>query len=89
MENLTSKYDPIRTWLQNIKRNRVSTSFSAIESILGFKLKSSATTYAAWWANEKEPTRHVQCRSWLDAGFEVRDLNLVKQTLAFEPIIPS
>ena len=43
-----------------------------IEEILGARLPPSARTHRAWWGNEADGT-HVQCRSWLDSGWEVDD----------------
>jgi hypothetical protein len=83
-----SNYSPLQLWLRTFQGNRVSLSFSALESILGFALPASAKKYAAWWANERGRTSHVQCLSWLDAGFEVKNLNLSRQTITFQRSLP-
>jgi hypothetical protein len=49
-----------------------------IEAILGCRLPDTARERPQWWANEVGDTRHVQCRAWMDAGVETRNLNLAK-----------
>jgi hypothetical protein len=66
-----SKYDPLRLHLDNQARPEITLTFNEIEKILADTLPASATKYAEWWANEMNPrTTHVQCKSWLAAGFK-------------------
>lgn len=82
-----SKYDPLYKYLNQQKRTRISMTFSSIESLLGFRLPSTARQRSQWWANEiSRDTRHVQCKAWLDSGFETANLDLVKETVDFIPI---
>ena len=43
-----------------------------IGEILGAPLPSRATRHCVWWGDEADG-EHVQCRSWLGAGWEVDD----------------
>jgi hypothetical protein len=81
-----SKYDPLYRWLvakSATGATSVPTTFEQIEAVLGFMLPDSAKTSAPWWANEKDNTRHVQCKSWIAAGFETRDLSLATESVTF------
>jgi len=61
----------------------IPATFVQIEAVLGFTLPDSARSNTPWWANEKRNTRHVQCKSWIAAGFETRDLSLATESVAF------
>jgi hypothetical protein len=64
------KYDPLKRLLRRQKTNEVLLSFREIENALGNFLPKSAER-PQWWSNEVDPMgRHVQCRAWLDVGFE-------------------
>jgi hypothetical protein len=64
------KYDPLKRFLRRQKADQVLLSFREIEGALGDILPKSAER-PQWWANEADPIgRHVQCRAWLDVGFE-------------------
>jgi hypothetical protein len=78
-----SKYKPLYRWLQEKAAKDVAASFTELEAVLGFDLPPTATKDSAWWANETGESRHVQCRAWLDAGFETRDVNLIKKSIRF------
>jgi hypothetical protein len=65
-----AKYDPLGKHLRRKNPADVLMSFDDIERVIGAMLPKSAEL-AAWWGNEKSrDTRHVQCRAWLDAGYE-------------------
>lgn len=64
-----AKYDPLRQHLRRQKAARYEMTFRDIERVLTGLLPKSAQR-PEWWANEVSPdTRHVQCRAWLDAGY--------------------
>jgi hypothetical protein len=65
---MTSKYDPLRDWLNLVATSNVFMTFDEVSRLVG-GLPASAEKYDAWWNNEDGDTRHVQCRSWLEAGF--------------------
>jgi hypothetical protein len=81
-----SKYDPQYKWLCAKSARGISivpATFLQIEMILKSKLPSTARNNERWWANETGATRHVQCKAWLSAGFETRNISLVKQSVEF------
>ena len=39
-----SKYDPLYKWLRGVHQNRVSATFTQLESVLGFELPTTART---------------------------------------------
>ncbi|GHT97049.1 hypothetical protein FACS1894142_0580 [Spirochaetia bacterium] len=67
-----SKYDLLKTFLQDIRGTSVTLTFHQIESILGSDLPLSASTHRQWWANGG----HSQADAWLGAGWEVDGVDL-------------
>ncbi len=76
-----SKYSPLRDWLFEISRNRITVTFEQIDDLVG-GLPMSARKYPEWWANESiDTTTHSHCKSWQAAGYKAEaDLNLEKVT---------
>lgn len=70
-----AKYDPLFDHLSRRAEPVLRLSFADIERIMGDALPASARRYPAWWANERKG-RHLHARSWLDAGYETRCLDL-------------
>lgn len=65
-----AKYDPLHRYLRRQSAAELELTFSEIESLLTALLPKSAAR-PQWWANEVSPaSSHVQCRSWLEAGYE-------------------
>jgi hypothetical protein len=79
---MASKYDRLHHHLNTRTARSVVLSFREIERMLGSRLPPSARKYAEWWANEAEPTSHVQCRAWLRAGRKAR-VNLTAEMVEF------
>jgi hypothetical protein len=77
-----TKYHLLGEFLRHRKSDHWQATFSNIEKILGFQLPVSARIYQAWWANQHQGQR-TQCSSWMDAGWEVRGLNLAAETVSF------
>lgn len=77
------KYQGLYSYLSGLQSTEWQTSFSEIESILGFGLPASARRYNAWWANETKDTRHSQCLAWIAAGWETADVDIDTETLYF------
>ncbi|HDR7770408.1 TPA: hypothetical protein QCY13_001645 [Bacillus paranthracis] len=48
-----SKYAPLNDYLNKCEGNYVKLTFDEIERILSFELTSTASTYEAWWGNDK------------------------------------
>lgn len=60
----SSRYDPLRTFLETRTEAAVELSFSEIDRMVG-GLPRSAYAHRPWWAND---SGHSQARAWLDAG---------------------
>ncbi|MBA2707088.1 MAG: hypothetical protein H0U59_04705 [Gemmatimonadaceae bacterium] len=76
----TSRYDPLRVFLEEKDEPVVRLTFSQIERILGRPLPASARKYAPWWANEREGT-HVHARAWMAVGRRSRKVDLIAGTI--------
>jgi hypothetical protein len=64
-----AKYDPLHGHLRRQKTQTYEMTFPDVERIIASMLPKSAQR-SEWWANETAPlSRHVQCRAWLDAGY--------------------
>ena len=76
-------YRPLQKYLESLPPDRsdVSLSFAKVEELIGCALPSSARRYAAWWNNERQG-RHVQARSWVDAGWTA-SADLVAEVVRF------
>lgn len=59
------------------------TTFSELETILGFALPNSAHIYRPWWANDTG-SGHSQSLAWVMAGWRTAKVNLDDQTLIFK-----
>ena len=84
VQGLGGKYRKLRSYLEAHPRREWRTTFSNIESILGFGLPASARIYRPWWANEKD-ARHSQAVAWTAAGWETAEVDLEAETLVFRP----
>lgn len=76
-----SKYAPLTRNLAARNTARVVMRFDEIERLLGFPLPQSARLHRPWWANSRHG--HAQARSWLDAGYESRAVDLEAEKLEF------
>ncbi len=76
-----SKYDPLRKHLAGGALTRWRAAFSEVEAVLGFALPRSAYAYPAWWSNDA--TGHSHSRSWLEAGWKTKDVDLQNQQVTF------
>ncbi|MCY4652257.1 MAG: hypothetical protein OXC95_03745 [Dehalococcoidia bacterium] len=83
------KYQGLYSHLSGLQFTEWRTSFSEIESILGFGLPASARRYNAWWANEKGDSRHSQSFAWTAAGWKTADVDMNAETLSFRRLKPS
>ena len=76
-----SKYWPLFNHLQQNRQDELILSFSKIENWLGGQLPDSARTSRAWWSNRSGGT--VQASAWMDAGYQVEDLDLKHERVTF------
>ena len=84
-QGLGGKYKKLRAYLEAHPRREWRTTFSDIESILGFELPASARKHSPWWANENSGARHSQTVAWTAAGWETAEVDLGAETLLFKP----
>ena len=77
------KYEPLASYLAELKENSWEASFGEIERILGFDLPISAHDHRAWWANNRKGN-HSQTTGWLSAGWETRDVDQAAKRVRFE-----
>ncbi len=78
-ENPMPKYDKLTEWLKN---STLVLTFDEIEKIIEDKLPDAALKYRPWWGNEKGDGSR-QCRSWMDAGWEVGKVDLKSKMVLF------
>ena len=79
------KYRKLRTYLEAHPRREWRTTFSNIESILGFELPASARVYSGWWTNKNSGGTHSQAVAWSAAGWETAEVDMEAETLLFRP----
>ena len=77
------KYQRLYRHLRARQSQEWRTSFSEIESILGFDLPVSARRYRPWWANQTEVYNRSQALAWSAAGWEVAQVDFGAETLLF------
>jgi hypothetical protein len=64
-----AKYDPLEIYLSRRGSDEIELGFADVERIIGEMLPESASR-PQWWANESNPSGHVQCRAWRNAGYD-------------------
>lgn len=69
-----TKYEPLTTYLNLCKKQRIKLTYNEIEEILGFDLPPSAYKDSRWWLNNDDS--HTQSKSWGKAGYKTTDINL-------------
>ena len=82
---LGGKYQKLRFYLEAHPRREWRTTFSNIESILGFELPASARASSGWWTNKNSNRRYSQVVAWSAAGWETAEVDMVAETLLFRP----
>lgn len=65
----TSRYDPLRRFLEEQANPAPTITFEELQDLVG-ELPRSAWDHPAWWANQQSGS-HVQAFAWMDAGFRV------------------
>ena len=63
-----AKYDPLRTYLQRQRTDRVELSFREIENLIGYMLPKAALSDGWWSAPEGVSPKGVQHAAWTSAG---------------------
>lgn len=76
------KYEPLSKHFAQLGADVWDATFADIERILQFPLPPSARDHRAWWSNNAQS--HSQARSWIDAGWEARDIDPRAERVRFE-----
>ena len=74
-------YEPISRFLTKTKARSVTLTFEQVESILCRPLPRSAYSHPEWWSNNTKG--HSHARSWVEAGWRTREINLKEQSIVF------
>jgi hypothetical protein len=76
------KYGPLEEWLRHQPKQPFQVTFAEIEELLGEPLPRSSHIYPAHWLSDagSRPGRAIR-----DAGFHVRELDLVEERVVLEP----
>jgi hypothetical protein len=75
-----SKYNLLSDRLTAHPAEEWRTSFSEIETVLGFALPKAARTGRAWWANDPDRSHS---RAWTAHGWEVGDVDHAAERVVF------
>ncbi len=78
---IRGKYQRLYTFLCRLRAEEWRTTFSEIESILGFTLPVSARLHRPWWANQSGGSGHSQALAWGVAGWETSEVDMTAETL--------
>ena len=78
-----AKYNPLRDFLATYRATQLYLAFEQIESIIGSKLETEAHTFKSWWENNR---RNPQAIAWLEAEWEVVDVNLQQRKVIFRRV---
>ena len=76
-----SKYQRLYTHLCGLTTQEWRTSFSEIESVIGFELPASARLHRPWWSNQTGGNGHSQALAWSAAGWETSEVDLDAEKL--------
>jgi hypothetical protein len=71
----SSRYDPLRLYLEDRREPVVRLSFVEIERIIGAPLPASARRHRPWWANERSGN-HVHALAWMGADRRTANVDL-------------
>lgn len=78
-----ARYNPLRDYLASYRATQLNLTFGYIESILKFELETAAYTFKSWWENDR---RHPQAIAWLEAGWEVAEVDMQREGVVFRKI---
>jgi DNA-directed RNA polymerase subunit RPC12/RpoP len=78
-----ARFNPLRDFLASYRASQLNLTFGYIESILKFELETAAYTFKSWWENNRE---NPQAMSWMEAGWEVEDVDLQREGVVFKRV---
>jgi hypothetical protein len=81
-----SKYDGLERHLKfrAAFTSSVELSFARIDGLIGSNLPMSAFRDTAWWSNSSSS---AHAKAWLNAGWEVQEVNLKEGYVAFKKVL--
>lgn len=74
------KYQKLTRYLLEQGEKEICLSLSEIQEILEFPLDASAYQYREFWAN---CTASTKAYSWMEAGYEITEIDLKAGTIVF------
>ena len=86
MEPGEEEYEALREWLVQHERRPFIVAFEDIERVIGTPLPAACRRDAAQWQSYDDSGI---ARAIMDAGWRVRDLQLVAGTVGFRPRLES
>ncbi|HEY9218209.1 MAG TPA: hypothetical protein VIO94_09175, partial [Phenylobacterium sp.] len=75
-----SKFKALSDQLAGQAGNEWRTSFDEVDQLLGGALPKTARSGVAWWANDGAK---AQAKTWMDKGWQVRDVDPKAGTVIF------
>ena len=75
------KYQKLTDYLNNCHQKELRLTMEEMQNILGFSLDDAAFLYREFWAN---CTASTKAYSWMDAGYEITEVDLKNRTLIFK-----
>ena len=75
------KYHRLYTHLRRLPTQEWKTTFSELESIIGFPLPPSARLHSSWWSNQTVPNSRSPVHAWDAAGWETAELDIDAEAL--------
>lgn len=76
-----ASYWRLAEFLKGQTADRVRMTFEELEAVLGRALPASARRHRAWWGNSA--VGHSHARAWLEAGWRVASVDLVREVVVF------
>ena len=85
---LRGKYQRLYQYLTGLQVQEWRTSFSEVESVIGFELPPSARLHRPWWGNQRGGNGHSHALAWSVAGWETAEVDMEAERLLFRRADP-
>lgn len=79
-----SKYDPLKEHLRQAGNESVFMTFADVANLVG-GLPPSAERHRPWWANHSHPSRNVQAKGWMEAGY-LAEPDIARRAVTFTKV---
>ncbi|HWI48691.1 MAG TPA: GNAT family N-acetyltransferase [Rummeliibacillus sp.] len=73
-KKIEKKYIPLATYFEATTEDKITLTFSEIETIMGQPLPNASYLNKSWWKKTKPPLKHFI--AWTDYGYNVSDIQL-------------